>query len=105
MAISVSMAFAALAKESSIADGIWVWSNAFSAASSWGCRDSSGSWYFVMKRSDGEIEDCCTRSWIHQRHRHSELIVDAVKLTEVGELIRSGDVARRRKERVLDDRS
>ena len=41
---------------------------------------------------------------IDQRHRHAEVLVDAAKLPEIGELARAGDVTDRRKERVLHDR-
>ena len=41
---------------------------------------------------------------IHQRHRYTEGVVHRTKLGQVGQLVRSGHVADRRKQRVLDDR-
>ena len=53
----------------------------------------------------GGIEDRRGRARIEERHRHAEVVVHAAELAEVGELVRSGDVADRREERVLDDRA
>ena len=40
----------------------------------------------------------------HQRHRDAEAVVDLPQLTEIGQLVRSGDVTDRGEERVLNDR-
>ena len=50
------------------------------------------------------IDERGRRAWGDQRHRHAEMLVDALQLAEIGELVRAGDVADRREERVLHDR-
>ena len=52
--ICASIACAAAVNESSTTGGICVLSRSFSAASSCACSDSSGSLYFVRKRSAAE---------------------------------------------------
>ena len=51
------------------------------------------------------IEDRRGRARVEQRHRHAEVRVDAAQLAEVGELVRAGDVADGREQRVLHDRA
>ena len=57
------------------------------------------------KADRGGIEDGRRRPRIHQRHRHAEVLVDRLQLSEIRELAGTGDVAGGREERVLHDRT
>src|SRR5439155_21242479 len=51
------------------------------------------------------VENRRRRAWIEKRHRDAEVLIHAAQLPQIRELVRAGDVADRRKDRVLHDRT
>src|SRR5438093_776966 len=56
-----------------------------------------------QEASGGRVEERGRRTWIHERHRHTEMSVDAAQLTQVRQLVRTRHVTDGWEERVLND--
>ena len=84
--------------------GSWDSSRRLSADSSCGWSSSIGMSYRARKRAVAESTSVAVRARVHERHRDAEALVHAAKLSEIREFARAGNVANRRKERVLDER-
>jgi hypothetical protein len=59
---------------------------------------------FREKAERSRVNERRGRTLIHQRHRHVEVLVDALQLSEVCEFVWSRDVTDRREQRVLHQR-